>query len=83
MTVIILSMFFDKPRQCVKWRLCKDDTETIKGVTKKFNGTVEIQKADFERHLGSCATKYILEVVNKLAQLELPKSVLLLLVLGR
>ena len=81
-TVIIIAMFFDRHKQCLRWSLSQDDTIAIQGFDKKFRGTAEIKKTDFESHLGSRATKYILEVVNKLAELELPKSVLLLLVLG-
>ena len=60
-TVIILTMFLDKESMSFRWKLCREDTEIIQKV-RSFNGVAEIKKADFERHLGVTATKYILEV---------------------
>jgi len=80
-SIIILTMFFDKSKQVIRWKLSKEDLAIIRNQKKSQSEIVEIRKEDLEKHLGEKATSVIMKVVNKLSDLELPNSVLLLLVL--
>lgn len=81
MTVILMTLCFDKKKQSIKWVLSMQDLETIRSYRATQQQTVEITKKCLLDHLGEEVTGYVMEAVNTLADLQLPNCILLVLVL--
>lgn len=81
MTVILMTLCFDKKKQSIQWVLSLQDLETIRSYRASQQQTVEITKKCLLDHLGEEVTGYVMEAVNTLADLQLPNCILLVLVL--
>jgi len=81
MTVILLTMCFDRQKQRFRWVLGEQDLVTIRSYRANQQQTVKITKKDLQEHLGEEVTNCIMQAVNTLADLQLPNCILLVLVL--
>ena len=64
-----------------RWVLGEQDLVTIRSYRANQQQTVKITKKDLQEHLGEEVTNCIMQVVNTLADLQLPNCIVLVLVL--
>jgi len=80
-SVLVMTMCFDRTLQMFRWRLGGKDLEALRKVKYAATQDVEIDKSTLATYLNEKIGDDIFEVVNSLSQLEIPGHVLILLIL--